>query len=651
MFKKLQLYLIKPTQYDDDGYVVRHWRGVLPSNTLACLAGLTEDLIASKALGESLKVELHLLDESVDHVPVRSICRSQRNEHTRTIVCLVGVQTNQFPRAADLARVFRRAGLTVMVGGFHVSGYLALFTGIPPEIQELMDAGVTIVKGEVEETWGALLRDALEGRLKPLYDFLNDKPDLYDKPVPVIRQKYLRKFVASNHFGTLDCGRGCPFECSFCTIINVQGRKMRFRSAERIAEAIRHNFRAHGISFYFFTDDNFARNKNWEAIFDALIRLREEEHIPVEFMMQVDVLSWKIKNFVEKAHHAGCTTVFIGMESVNADNLKAASKTQNHVSEYRQLMDAYHTAEISTHVGYIIGFPADTAESVRRDLEYLMREVQPDHASFFMLTPLPGSQDHVAMVRRGEWMDADYNLYDSNHVVTNHPHMTRGSWEEVYREAWHSFYSFENMKAVLERSPRSSYWKNLVRFVWYKNSITTESRHPMLCGFFRLKGRKNRRPGYPILSRWQYYRERAREIRKHLGAMYRLVLEMEELWLQTRHPGPAEQCVVAELAKIRASARDRLRVADLQLAHLRAKVQFPSLDVPSKLQLVWAKWYPVLAPSKLYTRADLDMFWHTVKQHWTERRWFRIPPHRVALNLFRDAQVSLLFFIHLTRAR
>ena len=163
MLTELNVYLIKPTQYDDEGYVVRHWRGVLPSNTLACLAGLTEDVVAQKRLGESLRVKIHVLDETVDRVPVKRICRSQRDDNTKTIVCLAGVQTNQFPRAADLARMFRRAGLTVMIGGFHVSGYLALLPEIPPDIQQLMDDGVTIVKGEVEETWGDLLCDAVNG--------------------------------------------------------------------------------------------------------------------------------------------------------------------------------------------------------------------------------------------------------------------------------------------------------------------------------------------------------------------------------------------------------------------------------------------------------------------------------------------------------
>jgi radical SAM superfamily enzyme YgiQ (UPF0313 family) len=649
MLKKVHLYLIKPTQYDDDGYVVRHWRGVLPSNTLACLAGLTDEVIAQKRLGEDVRVKVHLFDETVDKIPVKRICRLRHSSHSKTIVCLVGVQTNQFPRAVDLARIFRRAGLTVMIGGFHVSGYLALLPQIPPDIQQLLEEGITIVKGEVEETWGDLLCDAVNGRLKPLYDFIDNKPDLYTKPIPAIRKSYLRKFVAPN-FGTLDCGRGCPFECTFCTIINVQGRKMRFRSAEHIAAAVRRNYRDHRISFYFFTDDNFARNKNWEAIFDALIRLREEEQIPVEFMMQVDVLSWKIKNFISKARQAGCINVFIGMESVDPGNLAAAGKKQNNVREYSQLIEAYRNSDISTHVGYIIGFPYDTVDSVRRDLNFLMQEVRPDHASFFMLMPLPGSTDHVMMMRRGEWMHPDFNLYDSHHAVTVHPHLTGSAWRDLYFEAWRTFYSLKNMKELLRRGSRANYWNNFLRFLWYKNSIQTEERHPMMCGFFRLKGRKNRRPGFPILSRWNYYKLRVKEIRAHLAGMLRVMVEMEELWLQTRHPSEAEQRVVEELAKIR-EKYGQLKLADLQIAFQRAKEHFPSLRVPSKVHLFWAKWSPLFVPGKVYTRADLAQFWSGVKEKWAARHWFRIPVHRVPLYLLRDVQLSLLFFLHMTMAR
>jgi len=647
MRKTIHLYLIKPSQYDDDGYVVRHWRGVLPSNTLACLAGLTEDAIRHHNLDNFYNIKVHLLDEIVDKIPVSKICRSQRWGFAKTIVCLVGVQTNQFPRACDLAHEFRKAGIEVLIGGFHVSGYLALLPDVPPDIQALMDAGVAVVKGEVEETWPQLLLDAIEGRLQPMYDFLNAKPDLYTKPVPVIRKKYLRKFVASN-FGTLDCGRGCPFECTFCTIINVQGRKMRYRSAEHIAEAIRRNYEENGITFYFFTDDNFARNKNWESIFDALIQLRTKENIPVEFMMQVDVLSWKIKNFVTKARQAGCINVFIGMESVDPGNLAAAGKKQNQVNEYKYLIQAYRNSDISSHVGYILGFPFDTVDSIRRDLKFLMEEVQPDHASFFILMPLPGSMDHIHMMKRGEWMHPDFNLYDSQHEVTHHPYLKDGSWKETYFEAWKTFYSLPNMRAILQRGSHANYWNNFLRFLWYKNSIQTEGRHPMMCGYVRLKGRKARRPGMPIVPRWQYYTTRAKEMYAYARGMLRVMAEMEELWLQTRYPSAAEQRVVEELAKLR-EKYDQLKLSDLQAAYLRAKEHFPSLHVPSKVHLFWAKYSPLLVQNKVYTRADLQAFWTSVRQRWDDRHWFRIPIHKVPLNLLRDLQLSVLFLFHVAR--
>jgi hypothetical protein len=365
-------------------------------------------------------------------------------------------------------------------------------------------------------------------------------------------------------------------------------------------------------------------------------------------MMQVDVLSWKIRNFVTKAREAGCINVFIGMESVDPGNLAAAGKKQNQVSEYRQLIQAYRDSDISCHVGYILGFPFDTVESIRRDLKFLIEDVQPDHASFFMLTPLPGSMDHLHMLRRGQWMDPDLNLYDSQHEVTRHPYLKDGSWKETYFEAWRTFYSLPNMRAILQRGSRANYWNNFLRFFWYKNSIETEGRHPMMCGYFRLKGRTTRRPGFPILSRSEYYTGRAREVYAHLRGMLRVAAEMEELWLQTRHPSEAEQRVVEELARLR-EKYDQIRLADLQAAFLRAKEHFPTLRVPSKVQLFWAKWSPLLVQSKVYTRADLQAFWTSIRERWDDQHWFRIPVHKVPFNLLRDLQLSALFLFHVSR--
>ena len=197
MLKRINLYLVKPSQYDDDGYVVRHWRGVLPSNTLACLAGLTEEVMEQKRLGESLEVKVHLLDEAVDYIPVKKICKSQRGSDTKTIVCLGGSADEPVSAGERSGAGIPARGIDGMIGGFHVSGYLALLKDIPADIQSLMDAGVTIVKGEVEEIVGRAADRRGGGTLKPLYDYIDKKPDLYEKPMPMIQDAVLAEIRGS----------------------------------------------------------------------------------------------------------------------------------------------------------------------------------------------------------------------------------------------------------------------------------------------------------------------------------------------------------------------------------------------------------------------------------------------------------------------
>ena len=640
--KRLKLFLIKPSTYDDDGYVVTHYRGVLPSNTLNCLAALTKDVVRSGQLGPDLDIRLSLMDETVQTIPVDSICRSAKRDGDQSIVCLVGVQTNQYPRAADLARSFRAAGLTVLIGGFHVSGYLSMIPEIPTDLQSLIDEGVTLVKGEVEENWGAILQDAIRGTLAPLYDSVNDKPDLFNQPIPLLDTTLMKRFVASN-FGTIDCGRGCPFNCSFCTIINVQGRKMRVRSAEMIAEAIRHNWHRHRVNFYFFTDDNFARNQQWERIFDTLIQLRDTENIDVRFMMQVDVLSYKIKHFVAKARRAGCSQVFIGMESINPDSLKDAGKTQNKAEDYVNLIRAWHAAEVATHVGYILGFPHDTAESIRRDLQRLMHEIQVEQASFFILTPLPGSRDHFQMARSGDYMDPDYNKYDSSHETMTYPNFPEpGSLKRLYFEAWKTFYSFDNMKRILSRASPRNYWNILGNFMWYKNAALVEHRHPMMAGLFRLKHRRAIRPGMQAPGRLRFFKLRAAEITTYLTQVIKLLWEIQELWLQTRPRSPAEQRIVQELHGIYNSVQRRLTVAELHLAYSRAQRHLPTLSVPSRLLLYWQKWNLFHASRTVFTRRDIDQNWMRIVERVRRYRILGTLP-RVMTTFWLDLQVTLMF--------
>src|SRR5262249_40227375 len=139
----------------------------------------------------------------------------------RGLVVLVGVQSNQFPRAMDIARPLRAAGVAVGLGGVHVSGCVSVLPGITPEIKEAMDQGISLFAGEAEERrLDQVLRDACQGELKPLYNYLTNLPSLEGAPAPMLPAATIRGTIGK--YTSFDAGRGCPFQCSFCTIINVQ---------------------------------------------------------------------------------------------------------------------------------------------------------------------------------------------------------------------------------------------------------------------------------------------------------------------------------------------------------------------------------------------------------------------------------------------
>jgi radical SAM superfamily enzyme YgiQ (UPF0313 family) len=601
---------------------------VLPSNTLNVLHGLTEEVKSSRVFGD-LRIEIVTFDETAEKLPVRKIIRWSRRPFTKLVVGLVGVQTNQFPRAFDLARQFRAAGIDVILGGFHTSGTINMLGDQEPDIQALVKESISIVSGEVEENWAEILADALQGRLKPIYSFAQDLQNLVDignAPLPRVSRKTMRHFAVPS-FGTADTSRGCPFACSFCTIINVQGRKMRERSPESIAEMLRRNYREHGVSFYFFTDDNFARKKLWRETFEEIIKIRKEG-IKISFMMQVD-LARKPKDFVRLAAEAGCTQVFIGMESVNPQNLKAEGKGQNHVEEYRKIINEWHDAGIVVHTGYIIGLPFDTKEQVPQDIRYLMDVIQPDQSSFFMLTPLPGSHDHREMRKCGEWMDPDFNKRDSFHATIKHLNMTAGEWFQAYQDAWKSFYSKENMIKILSRWNHNAkaYWNLMSVFFWYKNAALIEREHPMIAGFFRLKDRLARRPGFAIDPLPVHLWKRTKEVVALLISWAKFLKEMEEVWLQTRKKSEREERWLAEAQRIQGEIWQALKIAEWQKVYGNARA-----TLPAKAKALLDP-FDELSSKILFTRKDLNAFL---------RQWEGLPSRlqELRLHLAREGEAA-----------
>ena len=477
---------------------------LIPSNSLAAVYGLARESAERQVLGADVIIDIDVIDESNTRVKIPQLIRKFRKHGNFGLLALVGVQSNQYPRALDIARPFRAAGIQVTMGGFHVSGCLVMLDGSAVDLDRARDLGISLFAGEAEGRFDDFLRDAAAGGLRPLYNYMNDLPGIGGTPIPFLPREFVKRTAGTNT--SFDAGRGCPFQCSFCTIINVQGRKSRHRTPDDIEKIARDNWKQN-ITRFFITDDNFARNKDWEAIFDRLAKLREVDGIPLGLMIQVDTMCHKIPRFIEKAKRAGVTRVFIGLENINPDNLVTAKKKQNKITEYRKMLLTWKAQGIFVYAGYILGFPGETPESIRRDIEIIQRELPLDLVEFNILTPLPGSEDHKVLWDKQVDMDVDLNKYDLEHVVCDHPKMSRETLQAVYEEAWIRYYTPEHIETLLRRAavtnvPMTSLAKVLIQF---STMMQLEKVHPLQSGLIRMKHPTECRPGLPEKGKLSFY--------------------------------------------------------------------------------------------------------------------------------------------------
>jgi hypothetical protein len=265
-----------------------------------------------------------------------------------------------------------------------------------------------------------------------------------------------------------------------------------------VEQIIRANV-SQGVFSFFITDDNFSRNRNWEVILDRIIRIREEDGFNLAFTIQVDTVCHKIPRFIEKAGRAGVTKAFIGLETINSESLKEVGKKQNNITDYRILLQSLHKAGILTFAGYILGFPGETPEKIFKDIGVIQRELPVDLLEFFILTPLPGSQDHKDFVEQGIPLDTDMNNYDLTHVTAPHDTMSAAQLLETYNKAWEIYYSPDHVERILRRAGEWGF--KVEKMMWmaleFYACATIEKVHPLEGGIFRRKYRRDRRHGLP----------------------------------------------------------------------------------------------------------------------------------------------------------
>jgi radical SAM superfamily enzyme YgiQ (UPF0313 family) len=222
--------------------------------SLAAVYSLAKGAAERELLGSDLPIDVHAMDETNTRVRPREIARRIANNGGLGLVGIIGVQSNEFPRAVDIARSLREAGVQVLIGGFHVSGCLAMLNETPSDIKAAQELGISIYAGEAEEGLDEVILDAKRSELRPFYDHMKHLPDIGEMASPpFLPVDFVRRTIGN--VTSCDAGRGCPFQCSFCTIINVQGRKSRYRSPDSVEQILRMNY-DQGVNRFFITDDN-----------------------------------------------------------------------------------------------------------------------------------------------------------------------------------------------------------------------------------------------------------------------------------------------------------------------------------------------------------------------------------------------------------
>jgi radical SAM superfamily enzyme YgiQ (UPF0313 family) len=533
--RTVRVYFIKPSRYDEEGYVQFYRYGVQPNNTLTVLASLNDAFNKRYAAQRNVLLETILWDEGCDGVVspdnVKAIKEKAHEDGVELLIGMAGVQSNQYPRGRDLALQFVASGVTTMMGGFHVSGY-------PDSCKFLNSCGVTTVAGEAENLWHDIIEDFLSGELKPHYSVTEGiraktgrddiiVPLITDAQLPMVDDRYLSRFV-NPAMTTLDTSRGCPFTCSYCSVKNVMGRTMRSREPEAVVNWVRDAIRYHRIESLFLVDDDFFRSPRWEEILTGLGEVKKE-FPKLSFMMQVDVDAScyanlaegetdspkhkRSRRFVELAAKAGCYEAFVGIESLNPDNLNFATKYQNTddrrhrlnltdakakvYEKYRRVVDNWHRAGIGVHAGYMLGFPFD-GRDCGRVAARVLRKLGFDIVSFFIMTPLPGTEDQIRYTKENAIIDWDFNQLDSQHVTLKHELLDPHSWMQAYREAFAGFYTVRGLLHTIftvaggRGLGAEARMANLRQFIYYFFSYR-QGRHPMVGGIWQIRRRDVRR--------------------------------------------------------------------------------------------------------------------------------------------------------------
>jgi radical SAM superfamily enzyme YgiQ (UPF0313 family) len=468
---KLRVVILKPSKYGVDGYVERWRRGFMPNSTVPYMRSLTPESV------EGVRCEVHSFDEYVQ-TDLRYLDLLRAESGARTLVALVGVQSHQLQRALDLAAYAAERGALSVIGGPHP---------MTCDTTPLQGRGVAFSLSEAERVWPQILADALEGSLQPVYGDDRRWQPVLDPPVllPPSRRD-LRRYAISM-LGVYPA-RGCPYSCNFCSVIKIAGHQVRTQPVETTLASLRNAKRA-GVRFIMFTSDNFNKYPEVAELLDGMAR----EDLRLPFFAQCDGQIHRQPDLVAAMARAGCFQMFVGVESFNPAALRGAHKFHNTPERYGEIVRLCRAHGISAHFSNILGFPEDTEEGIEEHLRAL-RALDPDVASFYILSPIPGTEQYDDFLAADRITERNLDRFDGTRLIWRHPRLSGEKLAELLFRCYRAFYS---PRAVARRIARLSKGRNDYRkaaAVFAVAAATVQARvairqrlHPFAGGVWRVQ--------------------------------------------------------------------------------------------------------------------------------------------------------------------
>jgi hypothetical protein len=452
----LRVVVLKPSKYAADGSVERFRRGFMPNSTVPYLASMTPP-----------EMEIHSVDEYVQ-TDLRYLGLLHKST-TPTLLALVGVQSHQFQRSLDLAAYALDHGVEhCIVGGPHP---------MTCDTSRYHGRGLSFALAEAEMIWPSILADASRGELRPVYGADRRWQANLDAPVLVPPSpRDLRRYVLP--MMGIYPARGCPFTCNFCSVIKIAGRQIRSQSIDVTLATLR-AAKSAGVRWIMFTSDNF--NKYPEAA--ELLKAMIAEDLRMPFFVQCDTQIARQEELIELLGRAGCFQIFLGVESFKRKTLLAARKSQNHPQLYGDIVRLCRKSKIATHFSNIIGFPEDTEASIYEHLGTL-KSLDPDHASFYILTPIPGTEQYDEFVAKGAINEPNLDRFDGTCPTWSHPHLSADKLRTLLFECYKRFYSGARLWRSLKRNHYSAF--EVLNHLFYRLEAFHQI-HPMSGGVRRIR--------------------------------------------------------------------------------------------------------------------------------------------------------------------